>query len=246
MSIARNLCVGIAGGSGSGKSTIAELLLIKFNGVIFSADNYYKDQSHLPETERATLNFDDPDMLDWELLLSDLQKLINNQSVDIPIYDFKTHARLKDKTQTVHPARFIFFEGIFGLNERARHLLDKKLYVHAEEKTFIERRVKRDVSKRGRDEEQARKQILDTVLPMHRIHVAPTQECADLTIDNNEEHNLESHLKERTIPPMLEPTIHLLSRKPSQAKKATAGFFPPALSASSIEAPASPSLTLSQ
>jgi uridine kinase len=178
------LIIGIAGGTGSGKSTMAEKLVETFaeHVVLINQDNYYKDISHLPKEERAKQNFDHPDAIDFKLLEKHILALKNDQSVEIPTYNFSTHAR-ESSTLTLHPAEIIIVEGIllFAVPE-IRNLCDLKIFVETNDDIRLLRRVERDINERGRDFPNIRDQYLTTVKPMHDAFVEPSKRFADVII----------------------------------------------------------------
>src|SRR3990167_10444490 len=178
--------IGVGGGSGSGKTTVAVKIHehYKNDSVIISCDNYYKDLSHLSVEERAKVNFDHPDSIDFELFAEQLKKLKNGESVDIPTYDFNTHSKAS-KTIHIDPKPMIIVEGILVLhsNELAP-ILDIKIYVKAPITKCLSRRILRDVNERGRTENSVLQQYEATVKPMFDLFVKPTSKNAHLVIDN--------------------------------------------------------------
>lgn len=183
------ICVGISGASGAGKTTVCNLIqdqLGKNNCVTLSCDNYYRDQSHLSPEERSQLNFDHPTIIDFDLYAAHIALLIQGKSIESPVYDFKTHTRVKDKTITIQPATYIISEGILVLHApQLSSLLDVRLYVDADKEIFEERRLERDINERGRKRSQAEKQLKETVFPMFKEFVEPTKMNA-FVIPNNE------------------------------------------------------------
>lgn len=176
--------VGIAGGSGSGKSTIAQKLLALFpeQASLISQDAYYKDLSHLPFECRGETNFDHPHSLDFDLLRTHLEMLKRGDAIDIPTYDFCTHARTQE-VQHMVPSPIIIVEGIllFAMPE-IRDLCDIKIYVDTDDDIRLLRRVGRDMLERARTFEQIREQYLRTVKPMHDAFVEPSKKYADVII----------------------------------------------------------------
>ncbi len=177
--------IGIAGGTGSGKTTVAREVLKHFPGasvVTIHHDSYYLDRSHLTPREREGINYDHPDAFENELLLDHLKKLKAGQPIQKPIYDYETHTR-KRETVKVRPARIILLEGILVLAEPDfRDLLDIKLYVDTDTDERFIRRLRRDIVKRGRTMEQVIEQYLKTVRPMHLQFVEPSKRYADVVI----------------------------------------------------------------
>ncbi len=177
--------VGVGGGSGSGKSTVAGLLIEELGAgdvVVISQDNYYRDLSHLSLEERKEQNFDNPDALDHELLHKHLDLLSQGKSMECPSYDFKTHC-LTGETTTVEPKPVVLLDGIFSLYyQEVLPLLDLKLYVDVPDDVRILRRMTRDIAKRGRTVEGVVQQYLGTVRHMHEAYVAPTKWSADIVV----------------------------------------------------------------
>ena len=178
--------IGIAGGSGSGKTRLVKNILSEINTkkvISIMVDSYYKDLSHLSFDERCENNFDHPDSIDFELLYNDLKKILNNQPIKTPVYDYKTHTRKKNEFQLIDNVNVILLEGIFALySEKIRNLMDLKIFVDTPSDIRILRRVKRDVNKRARTIESIIKQYNDTVRPMYIKFVKPTKDYADLII----------------------------------------------------------------
>jgi uridine kinase len=177
--------VGIGGGSGSGKSTVAQLLIDELGEsdvVLLSQDHYYSDLSHLTPDERKNQNFDHPDALDHELMKEQLELLSNGKSMECPRYDFKSHC-LTGETTTIEPKPVILLDGIFSLYyEEILPLLDLKLYVDVPDDVRILRRMTRDIAKRGRTVEGVVQQYLGTVRHMHDTYVEPTKWSADIVV----------------------------------------------------------------
>lgn len=178
------ITIGIAGGTGSGKTTITKKLMKRFGGdvsVIYH-DNYYKAHHDMPYEERTKLNYDHPNSFDTELLVEDLKKLRQGQTVRCPVYDYTIHDR-SDKTVLVKPARVIIVEGIliFQSIELCRQM-DIKIYVDTDADVRILRRITRDVRDRGRSLDSVITQYLTTVKPMHEQFVEPSKRNADIII----------------------------------------------------------------
>ena len=178
--------IGIAGGTGSGKTTLTEHLAQRFGTDISVVhhDNYYKRHDDLPFEERKKLNYDHPDALETDLLVEHLKKLRNGESIECPVYDYSRHNR-SDKTIRIEPRKIIVIEGILLLADpRIRDLLDIKIYVEADADERILRRIVRDVKERGRDLDNIVEQYLTTVKPMHYLYVDPTRAKADIVINS--------------------------------------------------------------
>ncbi len=187
------LILGIAGGTGSGKTTVVKRiseLLREDEVVIIPQDSYYKDQSHLPLEERQELNFDHPDAIDWPLLIQQLGALKRGESIDQPTYSFLTCTRSTTETVRVHPAKIIIVEGILVFTcEELRKLMDIKIYVDAEADDRLLRVIARDIMERGRSVSKVMERYEKTVKPMHVQHIEPTKRFADLIIPQGG-HNL--------------------------------------------------------
>lgn len=185
MTSPHTLVVGIAGGTGSGKTTVAHKLAAAMppgRCVTIEHDAYYRDQGHLPPAERAKINYDHPSSLESELLAVHLRELRAGRPVDIPIYDFATHTR-RPETRPVPPARVIIVEGILVFTEPAlRELIDIKIFVDTDADIRLIRRIRRDLEQRGRTFQSVRDQYYATVRPMHLEHVEPSKRWADLIV----------------------------------------------------------------
>ncbi len=182
------LVIGIAGGTGCGKTTVVNQLLKELPegevGVI-SQDSYYNDTSHLSYSERVKINFDHPRSIDFELLTQHLKQLKNNEPIHQPVYSFVKHNRTGDTILT-HPRKVIIVEGILILtNPELRELFDIKIFVHADSDERLIRRLKRDISERGRDLDEVLARYKTTLKPMHNQFIEPMKEYADIIIPNN-------------------------------------------------------------
>ena len=182
------LIIGIAGGTGCGKTTVVNQILNELPdgevGII-SQDSYYKDTSHLTYDERAAINFDHPRSIDFDLLVSHLKDLKNNQIIEQPVYSFVQHNRTGDTVLT-HPRKVMIVEGILILtNPELREMFDIKIFVHADSDERLIRRLKRDISERGRDLDEVLTRYKSTLKPMHNQFIEPTKEFADIIIPNN-------------------------------------------------------------
>ncbi len=181
----RPLVVGIAGGTGSGKTTVAHKLAAAMPAdrcVTIEHDAYYRDQAHLTFEERATINYDHPSSLESSLLAEHLQALRTGHTVAVPVYDFATHTRRRE-TRAVAPARVIIVEGILVFTEaQLREQMDIKIFVDTDADIRLMRRIRRDLEQRGRTFQSIRDQYYATVRPMHLEYVEPTKRWADLII----------------------------------------------------------------
>ena len=181
----RPIVIGVAGGTGSGKTTVARQILDRVGAehiAYIPHDAYYRDLSHLPLEERVRVNFDHPDSLETELLIEHLKALRSGRSVEIPIYDFTTHTRTT-QTRHVEPASVVLVEGILVFAEpRLREMFDVKLYVDTDADVRFIRRLRRDIEERGRSVESVCEQYLATVRPMHLEFVEPSKRYADVII----------------------------------------------------------------
>ena len=178
------LVIGIAGGSGSGKTTLTKKLMEKFgdNITVLSHDNYYKRHDELTYEERAQLNYDEPEALDTSLMVYQLDQLRHGQAIDCPVYDFTQHNRSYE-TIRINPERVILVEGIMIFaSEELRNLMDIRIFVDTDADIRLCRRIKRDVTKRGRSLESVINQYKTTVKPMHEKHVEPSKKYADLVV----------------------------------------------------------------
>ena len=182
------LIIGIAGGTGCGKTTVVNQILNQLPsgevGVI-SQDSYYKDTSHLSFEERVAINFDHPRSIDFELLEQHLIQLKKGQTIEQHVYSFIKHNRTGDVILT-HPRKVMIVEGILILTHpELRKLFDIKIYVHADSDERLIRRLKRDINERGRDIDEVLARYQNTLKPMHQQFIEPTKEYADIIIPNN-------------------------------------------------------------
>jgi uridine kinase len=176
--------IGIAGCSGSGKTTLAKELARVLGGIHFPLDNYYRDLSHLDPADRARKNFDDPAMIESSLLAQHVAALARGEAIERPLYDFATHTRVRERTETVAPAPFVIVEGIFALcYAELLPIYKLRVYVDAPDGLCYERRLKRDVGERGRTPESVREQYESTVRPSAVAWVRPSRANADLAVD---------------------------------------------------------------
>ena len=182
------LIIGIAGGTGCGKTTVVNQILNELPegevGVI-SQDSYYKDTSHLSYDERVKINFDHPRSIDFELLEQHLKELKDGKDIHQPVYSFIKHNRTGDTILT-HPRKVMIVEGILILTHpELRELFDIKIFVHADSDERLIRRLKRDITERGRDLDEVLSRYQNTLKPMHQQFIEPTKEFADIIIPNN-------------------------------------------------------------
>jgi uridine kinase len=179
------LVIGIAGGSGSGKTTVAQEILQRVGSdriAFLQHDSYYKDLRKLPSTQRAEINFDHPNSLESELLIEHIASLRDGKAVEVPIYDFSTDSRTT-KTFTVEPRRVILVEGILIFTEAAlREMFDVKIFVDTDSDLRFIRRLERDITERGRTTQSVIQQYQSTVRPMHLEFVEPSKRYADVII----------------------------------------------------------------
>ncbi len=177
--------IGIAGGTGSGKTTLSELILDNIGRdrmAYLPHDAYYRDRKDLPLAERAKLNYDHPDSLETELMVEHIQQLKSGKSVEMPVYDFTTHSR-KEATVHVEPKRLLLVEGILIFAEKTlRKLFDMKIYVDTDADLRIIRRLTRDIEERGRTVHSVVDQYLQTVRPMHLEFVEASKRYADIIV----------------------------------------------------------------
>ncbi len=181
----KRIIIGVAGGTGSGKTTVSEAILDRVGDdriAYIQHDSYYKDLGHLPPEERGKVNFDHPDALDSELLAQHLRLLKEGQAVEVPVYDFTTHTR-PSETRRIEARKVIVVEGILIFAERAlRDLMDVKIYVDTDADIRFIRRLQRDITERGRNAASVIQQYLETVRPMHLEFVEPSKRYADIII----------------------------------------------------------------
>lgn len=182
------LIIGIAGGTGSGKTTVVNQIIKELpedEVCVISQDSYYKSNDNLSYEERSKINFDHPRAIDFELMVQHLKKLKAGHIVNQPVYSFVTHNRTKDTIHT-HPRKVIIVEGILIFNsEELRDLFDIKIFVHADTDERLIRRIRRDITERGRDINEVLSRYQDTLKPMHLQFIEPTKNFADIIIPND-------------------------------------------------------------
>ncbi|WP_282115538.1 uridine kinase [Lactobacillus intestinalis] len=188
------IIIGITGGSGSGKTTIAHEIANQIEAndriVIMTQDSYYKDNTGLPMSERQKINYDHPNAFDMPLLEAQLNQLLHRKPIEMPTYDFTEHTR-SDKTVHINPADIIILEGILVLfNEEIRNLMDIKVYVDTDDDIRFIRRLERDMKERGRSLDSVINQYLTTVKPMYHQFIEPTKRYADIIIPEGGENNV--------------------------------------------------------
>ncbi|NJW51591.1 uridine kinase [Salinimicrobium oceani] len=182
------LIIGIAGGTGSGKTTVVNQIIEELKNEevdVISQDSYYQDTSHLTYEERTRINFDHPKSIDFDLLVSHLKELKAGRSIQQPVYSFKEHNRTGE-TIKIDPRKVIIVEGILILTHPdIREMFDIKIYVHADSDERLIRRLKRDIAERGRDLDEVLNRYQTTLKPMHQQFIEPTKEFADIIIPTN-------------------------------------------------------------
>ncbi|MCK9324442.1 MAG: uridine kinase [Bacteroidales bacterium] len=187
------LIVGIAGGTGSGKTTVVRKVMAGFNQgevVLLPQDSYYRDNSHLPLEARQKLNFDHPESIEWSLLIQHLRDLREQKSIRQPIYSYLTCTR-EPETILIHPKRVILVEGILVLTQKeVRDLLDIKVFVDADADDRLSRVIRRDLAERGRSAETVLDRYDLTVKPMHLEFIEPSKRYADLIIPQGGENRV--------------------------------------------------------
>ncbi|MFY0631429.1 MAG: uridine kinase [Flavobacteriaceae bacterium] len=182
------LVIGIAGGTGSGKTTVVSQIINELPAdevCVISQDSYYKATNNLSYDERTKINFDHPKAIDFKLLIEHITALKSNEIIEQPVYSFVTHNRIKDTVKT-HPRKVVIVEGILIFNSKElRNLFDIKIFVHADADERLIRRVRRDITERGRDIDEVLNRYQDTLKPMHQQFIEPTKNFADLIIPND-------------------------------------------------------------
>jgi len=183
----------IAGGTASGKTTVVDQITNKLpkDVSVICMDNYYKQRDDLPFEKRKKINYDHPDAIDLDLLKQHIRALLDNRSIDCPVYNFALHNRDKSKTILIHPAKVIIIEGILALYDKdIRDLADIQIFVESDADIRFIRRLKRDMEERGRSLDNVIEQYLTTVKPMFDAYVLPTKRFADIIIPNDTKHDI--------------------------------------------------------
>lgn len=187
------LIIGIAGGTGSGKTTVVNQIIKQLptdEVCVISQDSYYKATDNLSFEERTKINFDHPRAIDFELIIKHLKALKSGKTIKQPVYSFVQHNRTKDIIKT-HPRKVVIVEGILIFNNSdLRDLFDIKIFVHAETDERLIRRLKRDITERGRDIDEVLNRYQTTLKPMHQQFIEPTKNFADLIIPNDRFNNV--------------------------------------------------------
>lgn len=187
------LIIGIAGGTGSGKSTVVRKIIESLPNedlAVIPQDSYYKDNHHIPFEIRQKMNYDEPDSIDWDLLCNQLSELKAGKTIKQPTYDFLTCARMPE-TVTVVPTKVVVIEGILVLtNPRLREMMDIKVFVDADADDRLIRVIRRDCLERGRTPEMVIERYEETLKPMHELYIEPTKRYADLIVPQGGNNNV--------------------------------------------------------
>ena len=213
------IIIGVAGGTGSGKTTVSQAILDRVGRdkiAYIQHDSYYKDRSHLPPEERAKINFDHPDALETEFLVQHLKELRDGHPVEVPVYDFTTHTRTS-QTQRVERRRIILVEGILIFSDDAlRDMMDVRIYVDTDADIRFIRRMERDITERGRTMGSVIDQYLATVRPMHLEFVEPSKRYADIIIPEGGFNPVALDMVVARIEVMIEETSHQAAGFPEE------------------------------
>ncbi|MTH52519.1 uridine kinase [Bacillus mangrovi] len=205
--VKKPVVIGVAGGSGSGKTSVTKAIYEHFKGhsiMMLEQDYYYKDQSHLPYEERLNTNYDHPLAFDNDLLIDHLKKLLHYEGIQKPVYDYKIHTRSEEVIE-IEPKDVIILEGILILeDERLRDLMDIKMYVDTDADIRIIRRILRDIKERGRSIDSVIEQYVSVVRPMHNQFIEPTKRYADIIIPEGGQNHVAVDLMVTKIQTILE------------------------------------------
>ncbi len=202
------LVIGIAGGSGSGKTTVVKAITKQLDGrvVVIPQDSYYKDSSHLPMEERLKINFDHPDAIDWKLLCQQIRELKQGKTVQQPVYSYLTCSRSKTETVTVEPADVIIVEGILIFTcKELRDQMNMKVFVDADDDDRLMRIIVRDIAERGRTISTAIEHYTETVKPMHLQFIEPSKRYADIIVPQGGHNKVAIEVMSATIERYLGP-----------------------------------------
>ena len=205
------LVIGIAGGSGSGKTPVVKSITQQLDGrvVVIPQDSYYKDSSHLPMEERQQINFDHPDAIDWKLLCQQIRELKQGKTIEQPVYSYLTCSRSKTETVTVEPADVIIVEGILIFTcKELRDQMNMKVFVDADDDDRLMRIIVRDIAERGRTVETAIDHYSDTVKPMHLQFIEPSKRYADIIVPQGGHNKVAIEVMSATIERYLNPKRH--------------------------------------
>ncbi len=215
------LVIGIAGGSGSGKTTVVRAITSQLSGrvVVIPQDSYYKDSSHLPLEDRQKINFDHPDAIDWKLLCQQIRELKQGKTVEQPVYSYITCSRSKTETVTVEPADVIIVEGILIFTcKELRDQMNIKVFVDADSDDRLMRIIVRDIAERGRTVDTAIEHYVDTVKPMHLQFIEPSKRYADIIVPQGGHNRVAIDVIAATVEKNLKKTRGKKARKtPPQA-----------------------------
>ena len=206
------LVIGIAGGSGSGKTTVVRAITEQLNGkvVVIPQDSYYKDSSHVPPEERKNINFDHPDAIDWKLMCQQIRELKAGKTIEQPVYSYITCSRSTTETITVEPAEVIIVEGILIFTcKELRDQMNIKIFVDADDDDRDLRIMVRDIAERGRTIETAIEHYCDTVKPMHLQFIEPSKRYADVIVPQGGHNKVAIDIISNTI----EKALHQRKRR---------------------------------
>ena len=206
------LVIGIAGGSGSGKTTVVRAITEQLQGrvVVIPQDSYYKDSSHVPPQERKNINFDHPDAIDWKLMCQQIRELKAGKTIEQPVYSYITCSRSTTETITVEPAEVIIVEGILIFTcKELRDQMNIKIFVDADDDDRVLRIMVRDIAERGRTIETAIEHYCDTVKPMHLQFIEPSKRYADVIVPQGGHNKVAIDIISNTI----EKALHQRKRR---------------------------------